>query len=159
AMTAHHALLVANVSEGEPAPEGRVPDEHDDEPAVIRHLRTIHAELDERPAVELFHEAQHCHAEGLSLYALGQLDLVHRARSDDLCRAVAHAVRARLTYAEKSHRPVLEELDERLVHKYFVSFLVVEAMRAVWAVDQVDPIVPIQRLDEAPTRRGIIADL
>src|SRR3546814_209969 len=158
-MTAHHAVLVANVSEVEAAPEGRVPDEHDDEPAVIRHLRGIHAELAERPAVELFHEAQHFHAEGLSLYALGQLDLVHRARIDDLFYAIAHAVRARLTYAEKSHRPVLDELDERLVDKYFVNFSVFESMPDVWAIDQVFPIVPIERLDEAPTRRGVIGDM
>ncbi len=68
AMTAHHAVLVVNVSEVEQAPEGRVPPAHDDEPAVIRHLREIHGELDTRPAVELFHEAQHHHSEGLSLY-------------------------------------------------------------------------------------------
>ena len=79
AMTAHHAVLVANVSEVERAPEGRVPDAHDDEPAVIRHLREIHGELDDRPAVELFHEAVHFHNEGLAAYALGQIDLVHRA--------------------------------------------------------------------------------
>src|SRR5690606_8544498 len=82
AMTAHHAVLVANVVEVEEAPEGRVPDAHDDEPAVIRRLREVHGELDRRPPVELFHEAQHHHGEGLSLYALGQLDLVHRARLD-----------------------------------------------------------------------------
>jgi arginine decarboxylase len=29
----------------------------------------------------------------------------------------------------------------------------------VWAIDQVFPIVPIERLDEQPTRRGTIADL
>src|SRR3546814_10674298 len=52
AMTAHHAVLVANVSEVEAAPEGRVPDEHDDEPAVIRHLRGIPAALAERPRSE-----------------------------------------------------------------------------------------------------------
>ena len=91
AMTAHHAVLVANVSEVEQAPEGRVPDQHDDEPAVIRHLREIHDELDERPAVELFQEAQHFHAEGLCCYALGQIDLPQRARIDDLFYAIAHA--------------------------------------------------------------------
>ena len=159
AMTAHHAVLVANVSEVERAPEGRVPDAHDDEPAVVRHLREIHEELDARPAVELFHEAQHAHAEGLALYALGQIDLVHRARIDDLFYAIAHAVRARLTYDEKSHRDLLDELNERLVDKYFVNFSVFESMPDVWAIDQVFPIVPIERLDEAPTRRGTIADL
>ncbi|MGH8032346.1 MAG: biosynthetic arginine decarboxylase, partial [Luteimonas sp.] len=159
AMTAHHAVLVANVSEVEAAPEGRVPDVHADEPAVIRHLREIHHELSVRPAVELFQEAQHFHAEGLALYALGRIDLTHRARIDDLFYAVAHAVKSRLTYDEKSHRPLLDELNERLVDKYFVNFSVFESMPDVWAIDQVFPIVPIERLDEAPTRRGIIADL
>jgi len=159
AMTAHHAVLVVNVSEVEQAPEGRVPPSHDDEPAVIRHLREIHGELDTRPAVELFHEAQHHHSEGLSLYALGQIDLVHRARIDDLFYAIAHAVRARLSSDERSHRDLLDELNERLVDKYFVNFSVFESIPDVWAIDQVFPIVPIERLDEAPTRRGIIADM
>src|SRR5690606_13243330 len=68
-------------------------------------------------------------------------------------------VKARLTYREKSHRPLLDELNERLVDKYFVNFSVFESMPDVWAIDQVFPIVPIERLDEEPTRRGIIADL
>ena len=159
AMTAHHAVLVANVSEVESAPEGRVPDAHDDEPAVIRHLREIHDELDDRPAVELFHEAVHFHTEGLAAYALGQIDLVHRARLDDLFYAIANAVRARLNAGEKRHQAVLDELSQRLVDKYFVNFSVFESMPDVWAIDQVFPVVPIERLDEAPTRRGVIADL
>ena len=159
AMTAHHAVLVANVAEVEEAPEGRIPDVHDDEPPVIRRLREVHEELERRPPVELFHEAQHHHGEGLSLYALGQLDLVHRARLDDLFHAIAHAVRARLDYAEKSHRALLDELNERLVDKYFVNFSVFESIPDVWAIDQVFPILPIDRLDERPERRGVIGDM
>ena len=52
--------------------------------------------------------------------------------------------------------PLLDELSERLVDKYFVNFSVFESMPDVWAIDQVFPITPIERLDEAPTRRGII---
>jgi len=159
AMTAHHALLVANVVEVEQAPEGRVPDAHDDEPHAIAYLREIHGELDRRPPVELFQEAQHFHAEGLAAYALGQIDLVARARIDDLFYAIAHGVRARLSYDEKSHRPLLDELAERLVDKYFVNFSVFESMPDVWAIDQVFPIVPIERLNEIPERRGVIADM
>ncbi|WP_297833450.1 arginine decarboxylase [Thermomonas sp.] len=159
ALTAHHAVLVSNVSEVEQAPEGRVPEPHDDESTPVRQLRELHAELPGRPAVEVFHEATQAHAEGLALYSLGQLDLVQRARIDDLFYAIAHAVKARLTYDEKSHRDLLDELNERLVDKYFVNFSVFESMPDVWAIDQVFPIVPIERLDEAPTRRGIIADL
>ena len=159
AMTAHHAVLVANTTEVETAPEGRVPDAHDDEPAVIRHLRELHADLQQRPPLELFHEAQHFHAEGLSAYALGQIDLPQRARVDDLFYAVAHGVRAQLDGGERSHRAVLDELNDRLVDKYFVNFSVFESIPDAWAIDQVFPIVPIDRLDEAPTRRGVIADM
>ncbi|MEO6170778.1 MAG: arginine decarboxylase [Lysobacter sp.] len=159
AMTAHHAVLIANVSEVEPAPDGRLPEPHDDEPAMIRHLREIHAELDDRPAVELFHEAVHFHTEGLTAYALGQIDLVHRARIDDLFYLIAHGVRDRLSAGEKSHQAVLDELNQRLVDKYFVNFSVFESMPDVWAIQQVFPIMPIERLDEAPQRRGVIADL
>ena len=159
AMTAHHAVLIANVTEVERAPEGRVPDAHDDEPTAIRHLREIHDELTVRPPIELFQEAQHFHAEGLSAYALGQIDLTHRARIDDLFYAIAHGVRARLSFDEKSHRPLLDELNERLVDKYFVNFSVFESIPDVWAIDQVFPIVPIERLNEAPQRRGVICDM
>ena len=159
ALTAHHAVLVANVSEVEAAPQGSVPPPEDDEPAVIRHLREVHAALGERPAKELFHEAQHYQSEGLDLYALGQLDLRQRARLDDLFYAIAHGVRARLSYDEKNHRAVLDELAERLVDKYFVNFSVFESVPDVWAIEQVFPIMPIARLDQAPTRRGVIADL
>jgi arginine decarboxylase len=159
AMTAHHAVLIANVSEIERAPEGRVPPAHEDEAAVIRHLREIHDEIDSRPAVELFHEAEHHHSEGLSLYALGQLDLTARARMDDLFYAIAHKVRAKLSYDEKSHRDLLDSLNERLVDKYFVNFSLFESMPDVWAIDQVFPIAPIERLNERPDRRGVIADL
>jgi arginine decarboxylase len=159
AMTAHHAVLVANVSEVERAPEGAVPAVRSDESAVIRHLRDIRDALDERPALELWHEAQHFQTEGHALYALGQLTLDERARLDDLFYAIAHGVRRRLNTSEKSHRPVLDELDERLVDKYFVNFSVFESVPDVWAIDQVFPIAPIARLDEMPDRRGVIADL
>ncbi|HEX5694306.1 MAG TPA: biosynthetic arginine decarboxylase, partial [Arenimonas sp.] len=159
AMTAHHAVMVVNVSEVERAPEGQVPRTDDDEPSVLRHLRETHAALGQRPALELFHEAQHHLAEGQALYAMGQITLRHRARLDDLFYAIAHDVRDRLTAQERSHRDVLDELNERLVDKYFVNFSVFESIPDVWAIDQVFPIVPIARLDEAPDRRGVIADL
>jgi len=159
AMTAHHAVMVVNVSEVERAPEGAVPPLAVHEPPVLRHLRDTHEDIDKRPALELYLEAQHALSEGQALYAMGQISLAQRAQLDDLFYAIAHSVRTRLNGAEKSHRDVLDELDERLVDKYFVNFSVFESVPDVWAIDQVFPIVPIARLDEQPDRRGVIADL
>jgi arginine decarboxylase len=159
AMTAHHAVMVVNVTEVEQVPAGSLPPPRADEPTVLRHLREVHAALDERPPLELFHEAQHHLAEGQSLYALGQLSLADRAHLDEMFYAIAIAVRTRLLPAERAHRQVLDELDEKLVDKYFTNFSVFESIPDVWAIDQVFPIVPIARLDEEPTRRGVIVDL
>jgi arginine decarboxylase len=159
AMTAHHAVMVINVSEVEAVPAGSLPSAEKDEPAVLRHLREVYEELDVRPSLELFHEAQHHLQEGQTLYALGQLSLADRARLDELYYAIANAVRARLLPAERAHRQALDDLDEKLVDKYFVNFSVFESVPDVWAIDQIFPIAPIARLNEEPTRRGVLVDL
>jgi arginine decarboxylase len=159
AMTAHHAVMVVNVTEVEEVPAGAIPPPDVAEPAVLRRLRETHEELGRRPPLELFHEAQHHLAEGQTLYALGQLTLTDRARLDEMYYAIANAVRTRLLPAERSHRQALDELDEKLVDKYFVNFSVFESVPDIWAIGQIFPIAPIARLDEQPTRRGVIVDL
>ena len=159
AMTAHHAVLITNVSEVETAPRGARGALAADAPAVLRHLHALHAELAARPPTEIYLEAQQHHAEGLALFARGQLDLAQRAALDDVFHALAHAVRARLDPQERAQRALLDELDEKLVDKYFVNFSVFESIPDVWAIDQIFPIVPIAGLDARPTRRGVIADL
>ncbi len=159
ALTAHHAVLVVDVSEIEAAPRGAIPPAHADEASVLRRLREVLAEIDHTPPTESWHEAQYQLAEGYSLFSLGQLTLDERAQLDDLYYAVINAVRTRLKPDERMHRQALDEIAETLVDKYFVNFSVFESIPDVWAIDQVFPIVPIERLDEAPDRRGVIADL
>ena len=159
AMTAHHAVLVTNVSDIERAPEGRIPPSDPDEPVVLRRLREIHGEIGERSVIELYHEAQHHWSEGHSLFALGQLTLRQRARADDLYYAIVNALRLRLKPEERAHRQALDELNEKLVDKYFVNFSIFESIPDSWAIDQIFPIVPIAGLDRAPDRRAVIADL
>ena len=159
AMTAHHAVLVTNVSDIERAPEGRIPPSDPDEPVVLRRLREIHGEIGERSVIELYHEAQHHWSEGHSLFALGQLTLRQRARADDLYYAIVNALRLRLKPEERAHRQALDELNEKLVDKSFVNFSIFESIPDSWAIDQIFPIVPIAGLDRAPDRRAVIADL
>ena len=159
AMTAHHAVLVVNVSEVETAPDGDVPPAATNEPAVLRSLRETLANLDTKPVREVWQDAQQYLGEGQSLYAQGALDLAQRAGLDALFHAIALGVRKRLRHDERSHREIIDALDLKLVDKYFCNFSVFESIPDVWAIDQVFPIMPLARLDEAPTRRGTLADL
>ncbi|HEX7325200.1 MAG TPA: biosynthetic arginine decarboxylase, partial [Rhodanobacteraceae bacterium] len=159
AMTAHHAVLVVNVSEVEPAPDGAVPPPAADESPVLRSLRDTLAALDARPVREIWQDAQQYLHEGELLYAQGALDLAQRATLDALYHAIALGVRQRLHPDERSHREIIDTLDVKLVDKYFCNFSVFESTPDVWAIDQIFPIMPLTRLDERPTRRGTLADL
>jgi arginine decarboxylase len=54
---------------------------------------------------------------------------------------------------------VLDELNEKLADKYFCNFSLFQSMPDHWAIDQVFPVVPLNRLDEAPTRRAVLQDI
>lgn len=159
AMTAHHAVLVIDVSEVEVAPKGEIAAPESDERQVLRALRATHAALDQRPVLEVWQEAQHLLGEGQTQYAQGALNLAQRARLDDLYHAIAQGVRARLRADERAHRETLDALDAKLVDKYFCNFSVFESIPDLWAIDQVFPILPLTRLHERPSRRGTLADL
>jgi arginine decarboxylase len=54
---------------------------------------------------------------------------------------------------------LLDDLNERLADKVFCNFSLFQSMPDAWAIDQVFPVMPLQRLHEEPTRRGVIQDL
>ena len=53
----------------------------------------------------------------------------------------------------------LEGLEQQLADTYFCNFSVFHSLPDSWAVNQLFPILPIHRLKERPTRRGILADI
>ena len=53
----------------------------------------------------------------------------------------------------------LEDLEKSLADTYYGNFSVFQSVPDHWAVKQLFPILPIHRLDEKPTRRGVFADL
>lgn len=159
AMTAHHAVLVANVTAVEQGTAGAFDPNNEPTHPVLAHLHTLCSELGRRPAAELVHDAQHYLTEGLSRFALGHLSLDERATLDDLYYTVVRGAIARLSEDVRSQRMLKEELEDRLADKYFLNFSVFQSVPDIWALEQVFPIVPLNRLDERPTRRGVLEDL
>ena len=64
-----------------------------------------------------------------------------------------------IIHSAKQHRDLLDELNDKLADKYFCNFSVFQSVPDVWAIEQVFPIMPIHRLNEQPTRRGVIEDI
>jgi arginine decarboxylase len=68
-------------------------------------------------------------------------------------------VQPRLRASARAHRELLDELNDKLADKYFCNFSLFQSLPDVWAIDQIFPILPLHRLNEAPTRRGLLQDL
>ena len=68
-------------------------------------------------------------------------------------------MRARLQAGTRAHREALDELNEKLADKYFCNYSLFQSMPDHWAIDQVFPVLPLHRLNEEPTRRGVLNDI
>jgi arginine decarboxylase len=160
AMTAHHALLITNVLEIESAPGGS-PGEPvgEDEPVVLQEMWASLDGVTARSAVEAYHDATYRVVEARSMFNHGMLSLAQRARAEQIYLALCQQVRTLLRPQTRSHRELLDELNEKLADKYFCNFSVFQSMPDAWAINQVFPVVPLNRLDERPTRRGVLEDI
>jgi arginine decarboxylase len=160
ALTAHHAVLITNVIDVEPAPGAQMPRAAgEDDAPLVRDLWQGFVNIDRAPPLETLHDAQHRYAEAQSLFGHGDFDLAARARAEELYFATSQAVRARLRPETRAHRETLDELNERLADKYFCNFSLFQSMPDHWAIEQIFPCMPLHRLNEPPARRGILQDI
>lgn len=159
ALTAHHAVLIANVVDSEVIADAKLAAPPADAAPVLHELWDCLHEIAERGPLESLHEADTLLAEAHAHYAEGKLSLTERAWAEQATHATARAVVPLLDDGIRAHRESLEQLREKLSAKYFCNFSVFQSVPDAWAIEQVFPILPIHRLDEAPTLRARLCDL
>ena len=160
ALTAHHAVLITNVIDREPAPTGiRDPHPARDAPEVLQTLAALVREADTAPPLELYQETRHGLDEARDLFERGELTLEERALGEQMYFAVCHRLRPRLLSTSRRQRELLDELNEQLAERVFCNFSLFQSLPDVWAIDQVFPVVPLHRLDETPGVSGVLHDL
>ena len=159
ALTAHHAVLIANVVDSEVIGSAMPTSPTADAPPVLHELQELLAEVVERGPLESLFEAQTLLAEVHDHYAEGSLSLPQRAWAEQAYYAISRAVLPLLDGGIRAHREAQEALREKLSAKYFCNFSVFQSVPDAWAIDQVFPILPIHRLDEPPDCRARLCDL
>ena len=159
ALTAHHSVLIFEVLEKTSLPEwddNEEPEEDDHE--LIKELYDSWDELTKSSSLEIWHDAQEIREEALNLFSLGLLDLKSRAKIERLYWSIAREV----NHIANSLKRVPEDftsLPKLLADKYFCNFSLFQSLPDLWAIDQLFPIIPIQRLDENPTHLATLQDI
>ena len=158
-LAAHHSVLVIDVLETASLPEMKEefePKETDHQ--LVKDLYDIWDNLNSRTMLENWHDAEQIRDEALELFSHGIVDLKTRAEIEAMYWSVCHEVNM-LCKTIKHVPEELRNLDKTLADKYFCNFSLFQSLPDSWAIDQLFPIMPIQRLAERPNRQATLQDI
>jgi arginine decarboxylase len=158
-LTAHHSVLIFEVLETTTLPTMNEEEESkEDDHELVRELFSLWEQINQSRMLETWHDAQQIREEALDLFSLGMLDLKTRAQIERLFWSITKEIH-QMT-GELKHIPEeLTYLPKLLSDKYFCNFSLFQSLPDSWAIDQIFPIIPIQRLDEKPERSATLQDI
>lgn len=162
-MAAHHSVLIFNVLGWSGFDRFELPDsftaeELDAMPQPVRTLVECHLALNSKNFSEYYHDAQLARDQALSLFNLGYCSIEHRGLAERLFFSIGSRVLREVREMEDPPEE-FESLEVMLSDMYFCNCSIFQSMPDHWAIDQTFPILPIHRLEEKPTCRGILADI
>lgn len=158
AIASHQSVLIFNVLGVSEVPKIIPEPATEEEHLIIRNLYETYQTIDENNYQEAYNDALQFKGEAISLFNFGYLSLPERARAESLfwaCCAKILDIARQQEYVPDD----LEDLEKIMASIYYINLSVFQSVPDSWAIDQLFPIMPIHRLDEEPTERGILADL
>ena len=158
-LSAHHSVLVIDVLETASPPEmPEAFEAKETDHQLVRDLYDIWCNIDSRSLLEDWHDAEQIREEALNLFSMGIVDLRTRAEIEAMYWSVCREVYT-LTKSLKHVPEELRNINKLLADKYFCNFSLFQSLPDTWAIDQLFPVVPLQRLDERPSRQATLQDI
>jgi arginine decarboxylase len=158
AIASHQSVLIFDVlSTSEVLTEPPEPPK-EGESHIITYLWETYQSIHEDNYQEFYHDATQFKEEAISRFNLGILSITERAKAERLYWACCQKI-LNITRRQEYVPDELEDLEKIMASIYYINMSVFQSAPDCWAIDQLFPIMPIHRLDEEPTRRGILADL
>ncbi len=165
ATAAHHSVLIFNTLGSSALDQfrvaGRIEEDYsgDEElPQPVLDLFEAYRSVSSRRLVECYHDALQAREQVLQMFNLGLLSLEFRGLAERVYWATCAKIRDHCRKLETVPEE-LEGLELILSDTYFCNFSVFQSLPDSWAIGQLFPIMPIHRLEEKPTRNGVLADI
>ncbi len=158
AIAAHQSVLIFDVLATSSVSSPQICAPETDAPLIVRNFWETYQSIDETNFQESYNDAIQFKQEALSLFNFGYLSLGDRAKVEELfwsCCSKIAAIVDNYDYVSDD----LEDLEQIMSAIYYVNLSIFQSAPDAWAISQLFPIMPIHRLDEKPTAKGIIADI
>ena len=165
AVAAYHSVLIFDVLGSSALDKFRVTGREEEDygggdelPQPVHDLFEAFRSVSRRRLVECYHDALTARDQVLQMFNLGLMSLEFRGLAERLFWATCAKIRDCCRRLERQPEE-LEGLESILSDTYFCNVSVFQSLPDSWAIDQLFPIMPIHRLDERPTRTGVLADI
>ncbi len=161
AIVAHHSVLVLQIfGHIEKKHENRKLEFSPDDPDIIQEMLDLRHQLHKKNTnhLEVYHDAVQRREDAQSLFNLGYLTLVDKAKVEHLFWEICGTIREYTRFQENVPEE-LRELEPKLADQYLCNFSLFQSLLDHWAIGHLFPIVPIHRLNEEPTKRATLADI
>ncbi len=159
AIMAYHSVLVTEVTHViRGLPELPKKDERPSDHALLIALEELYESLNVKSCQEGLHDALDLRQAINNHFLVGDLNLRERAYAERLSRNVLAKI-AELSRSLPYVPEDFEILQNQFQDIFFSNFSVFQSVPDFWAIENLFPVMPVQRLAEEPTARAIVADI
>ncbi|HIL70878.1 MAG TPA: biosynthetic arginine decarboxylase [Verrucomicrobia bacterium] len=159
AIVAHHSVLIVEAfgSSVKNNPMTDLDFSGPQHPHVME-LLEIRDNWEQLNKLEAFHDALERKNDAHHMFTLGMLELEDKAKIETLYWDIGKSVVEE--FKGKSFIPdEIKHLEDTLSDQYLCNFSIFRSLLDHWAVGQLFPIMPIDGLDQAPSREATLVDI
>src|SRR5437762_2320219 len=159
AIVAHHSVLIVEVFGAiEKSRPALGPPYTDNEHPLVKELLDIRKNLCKLNKLEAWHDALERKDDAHHMFTLGMMDLPDKAKIENLYWEISEGVVQ--SFRGQAYIPEeIRKLEDSLGDQYLCNFSVFQSLLDHWALGQLFPIMPVNRLTERPTREATLVDI
>ncbi len=156
-IAASHAVLIAPVLElfSQEYTEEKLKLKKEN-PPLIQELHELYNTIDSTYAQEYLHDSIDHMNSLLTLFDLGYIDLVDRSNTEILVNLIIK--KAIILLKDRDSKELLQ-IQDMIQERYLINFSIFQSLPDFWGIAQNFPVMPLDRLDEKPTRSASIWDI
>jgi len=156
-VAAYHAVVVAPVLE-------LFSQEYDQKelilkeknPPLIDELYELYKIMNENNAVEFLHDSLDHMESLLTLFDLGYIDLIDRSNTEILVHLI---IKKAVDLLKNKDMTDIINIQNMIQERYLLNFSIFQSLPDYWGLGQHFPVMPLEKLDEKPTRSASLWDI
>lgn len=125
---------------------------------IVKDLFEIFETVNDENINEYYNDLIDKRKDTLNLFSYGALSLEQRAKAEDLYWAISTKM-SKVAKHTDDKEDMYWDLQKELSDTYFCNFSVFQSLPDSWAMNQVFPVMPLQKLGDKPKHRATLADL